>query len=278
MQNLSKHKGGPVMSTWAKNKEILRDQAVDDAHERAKTDLLYKKYLEREHKKWKQQEIVLGPRPTIKDANPYGDSKEEESQIESNTNVATVIENANQDYDSLDELEKEILGDEEDKELAKIQQKRRADLKKKWKEKQQQMAQGAGGYEEMNERDLLKLASKGTNIVAHFYASGIDLGKIVDHHFKIMAPKHTEARFVTLDARKSPFLVNKWKIRTLPTICCIVKGYLMDKVIGFDELGGKDDFPTLALVRRLAKSGVIKDPEGKVKSKGKRTKVLTDLM
>merc|ERR1712176_1616007 len=125
-------------------------------------------------------------------------------------------------------------GDEEDKELAKIQQKRRADLKKKWKEKQQQMAQGAGGYEEMNERDLLKLASKG--------------GKIVDHHFKIMAPKHTEARFVTLDARKSPFLVNKWKVRTLPTICCIVKGYLVDKVIGFDELGGKDDFPTLALV------------------------------
>ena len=138
--------------------------------------------------------------------------------------------------------------------------------------------QGAGRYEEMNERDMLKMAAKGGNIVIHFYASGIDLGKIVDHHFKIMAPKHTEARFVTLDARKSPFLVNKWKIRTMPTICCVVKGYLADKVIGFDELGGKDDFPTIALVRRLAKCGVIKDPEGKIKKKTKRTKVLTDLM
>merc|ERR1719242_452254 len=160
----------------------------------------------------------------------------------------------------------------------KFNKKIRADLKKKWKEKQQQMAQGAGRYEEMNERDLLKMASKGGNIVVHFYASGIDLGKIVDHHLKIMAPKHTEARFVTLDARKSPFLINKWKIRTMPSICCIVKGYLVDKVVGFDDLGGKNDFPTLAMVRRLAKSGVIKDPEGKIKKKGKRTKVLTDLM
>lgn len=114
------------MSTWAKNKAILRDQAVDDAHERAKTDLLYKKYLEREHEKWKQQEIVLGPRPTIKDANPYESKQEENAQSTSNPDVATVLENVNQDYDSLDELEKEILGDdEEDKELAKIQQKKK---------------------------------------------------------------------------------------------------------------------------------------------------------
>lgn len=270
-----------MMSTWAKNKAILRDQAVDDANERAKTDLLYKQYLEREHKKWEQQEIVLGPRPTIKDSNPYGSNGDDEKDVQSASkpDEATVLGNENLDYDSLDELEKEIMGgDEADKELAKIQQKRRDDLRKKWKKKQEEMAQGAGRYEEMNERDMLKLAAKGTNIVVHFYASGIDLGKIVDHHFKIMAPKHTEARFVTLDARKSPFLVNKWKVRTMPTICCIVKGYLADKVIGFDDMGGKEDFPTLALVRRLARSGVIKDPEGKIKKKQKRTKVLTDLM
>merc|ERR1712173_533800 len=103
-------------------------------------------------------------------------------------------------------------------------------------------------------------------------------GKIVDEHMKKIAPKHTEARFVTLNARKSPFLVNKWKVRTMPTICCIADGYLVDKIIGFDELGGKEDFPTLALVRRLAKSGGIKDPEGKIKKKVDRTKVLTDLM
>eukprot|EP00483_Globobulimina_turgida_P009400 UN09419 len=188
--------------------------------------------------------------------------------------------NTNKDYDSLDELEKELMGDnnaQQDKELAKLHAKRKEELKKQWKKKQQQMAQGAGGYEEMNERDMLKMASKGGNIVIHFYASGIDLGKIVDQHLRKIAPKHCECRFVTLDARKSPFLVNKWKIRTLPTICCIVTGYLVDKIIGFDEFGGKEDFPTIALVRRLAKSGAIKDPEGKIKKKAKKNKILTEL-
>jgi len=278
MQQLKGGKGGGPMSKWAHNQSILRDQAVDNAMEKAKTDLLYKQYLEREQKKWKQQEIKYGPRPTIKDAKPYETKTEEDDnkdiQHKANTN------DANLDYDSLDELERELMGDDndDDKELAKIHQKRKQQIKKEWKKKQEQMAQGAGRYEEMNEREMLKLASKGTNIVAHFYASGIDLGKIVDEHFRKIAPKHTEARFVTLDARKSPFLVNKWKIRTLPTICCISKGYLVDKVIGFDDFGAKEDFPTLAMVRRLAKSGVIKDPEGKIKKKAKRTKVLTDLM
>ena len=48
MQQLKGKKGGNVMSQWAKNQGVLRDQAVDQAMEKAKTDLLYKKYLERE--------------------------------------------------------------------------------------------------------------------------------------------------------------------------------------------------------------------------------------
>jgi len=279
MQQLKGSKSGNPMSSWAKNQAVLRDQAVDKAMEKAKTDMLYKKYLEREQKKWKQQEIKYGPRPTIQDSDPYENKVDDFVNEDKSTNKQLVdkLQDANADYDSLDELEREILGGDDDKELARIQAKRKDQLKSQWKKKQQEMAQGAGRYEEMNERDMLKLASKGTNLIVHFYASGIDLGKIVDEHMRKIAPKHTEARFVTLDARKSPFLVNKWKVRTLPTICCIRKGYLVDKVIGFDELGGKEDFPTLALVRRLAKSGAIKDPEGKIKGKAKRTKILTDL-
>mmetsp|Transcript_28207 Transcript_28207/g.46397 ORF Transcript_28207/g.46397 Transcript_28207/m.46397 type:complete len:275 (-) Transcript_28207:129-953(-) len=274
MQQLKGGKGSTAMSQWAHNEKILRDQAVDTAMEKAQTNLLYKKYLEQQQKKWEVPDIKLGPRPTIKDSDPF-ESKSEEQDVVGP--IQQKLEDFNQDYDSLDELEKEVLGDDDDKELAKLQERRKQQLKREWKQKQQEMAQGAGRYEEMDERDMLKLASKGGNIIAHFYASGIDLGKIVDEHMKKLAPRHTEARFVMLDARKSPFLVNKWKIRTLPTISVIVKGYLVDKVIGFDDFGGKEDFPTLAMERRLAKSGVIKDPEGKIKGKVKRTKILTEL-
>ena len=147
---------------------VLRDQAVDDAMEKAKTDLLYKKYLEREQyvhddtlsvpysittniwyfdiirKKWKQQEIKYGPRPTIQDADPYenkGDEFDHEDDETDKTKDEQQLENANADYDSLDELEKEILGDDDDEELARIQAKRKQQLKNQWKKKQEEMAQ-----------------------------------------------------------------------------------------------------------------------------------------
>eukprot|EP00497_Spongosphaera_streptacantha_P002966 TRINITY_DN35_c0_g1_i5.p3 TRINITY_DN35_c0_g1~~TRINITY_DN35_c0_g1_i5.p3 ORF type:complete len:74 (+),score=27.12 TRINITY_DN35_c0_g1_i5:45-266(+) len=55
------------------------------------------------------------------------------------------------------------------------------------------------------------------------------------------------------------------KIKTLPTICCFIDGSLCDKVIGFDDLGGVDDFKTGMLAMRLARAGVIPDPATKKK-------------
>ena len=83
-------------------------------------------YICCKRKRWKEQEIKLGPRPIIKDAKG-NEAKTEEQETE---------------FDSLDELEREILGDDnDDKELANIQQKRRQQLQKEWKKKQVQMAQ-----------------------------------------------------------------------------------------------------------------------------------------
>lgn len=44
----------------------------------------------------------------------------------------------------------------------------------------------------------------------------------------------------------------------LPTIICFIDGVAVDRVVGFEDLGGKDDFPTLVLTRRLIKSGALK--------------------
>ena len=43
----------------------------------------------------------------------------------------------------------------------------------------------------------------------------------------------------------------------LPTIVLFENGVAIDRIIGFEELGGQDDFPTLNLVRRLVKGGVL---------------------
>jgi thioredoxin-like negative regulator of GroEL len=73
----------------------------------------------------------------------------------------------------------------------------------------------------------------------------------------MIARTHVEAKFIYLDAEKSPFFVQKLQVKVLPTIICFIDGVAVDRVVGFEELGGKDDFPTLALTRRLIRSGAL---------------------
>jgi hypothetical protein len=44
----------------------------------------------------------------------------------------------------------------------------------------------------------------------------------------------------------------------LPTVICFIDGIAVDRVVGFADMGNKDDFPTLALTRRLIKTGCLK--------------------
>jgi len=52
--------------------------------------------------------------------------------------------------------------------------------------------------------------------------------------------------------------VEKLNVRTLPCVLCFVDGVAVDRVVGFAELGGKDDFPTAKLEARLIQAGVLK--------------------
>ena len=51
----------------------------------------------------------------------------------------------------------------------------------------------------------------------------------------------------------------------LPTIILFENGVAIDRITGFEELGGQDDFPTMNLVRRLVKGGVL-IPKNKTES------------
>lgn len=60
-----------------------------------------------------------------------------------------------------------------------------------------------------------------------------------------------------INAEKSPYLTDKLKIWMLPTLALIKNEKVIDYVVGFDDLGGKDDFSTDALVERLARVDVV---------------------
>lgn len=60
-----------------------------------------------------------------------------------------------------------------------------------------------------------------------------------------------------IHAEKSPFLTERLKVFMLPTLACVKKEKTVDYVVGFDELGGSDDFSTHTLAARLSLHGLI---------------------
>ena len=60
-----------------------------------------------------------------------------------------------------------------------------------------------------------------------------------------------------INAEKSPFLTERLKIWMLPTLALIKNEKVEDYVVGFDAVGGKDDFETSALANHLANGGML---------------------
>ena len=56
----------------------------------------------------------------------------------------------------------------------------------------------------------------------------------------------------------APFFTVKLQIKVLPCMVLFCKGVAMDRVVGFDDFGGKDDFSLAAVERRLLTCGVVK--------------------
>ncbi|KAK9134344.1 hypothetical protein Syun_013674 [Stephania yunnanensis] len=171
--------------------------------------------------------------------------------------------NANQEVD-LDELM-------DDPELEKLHADRIAALKaRNFKEVEKREAlkrQGHGEYREISEGDFLGEVTGSEKVICHFYHKEFYRCKIMDKHLKSLAPRHVDAKFIKLDAENAPFFVAKLGIKTLPCVIlfserlkldfCCRKGIAGDRLVGFQDLGGKDDFAIKTLENFLIKKGII---------------------
>lgn len=72
-----------------------------------------------------------------------------------------------------------------------------------------------------------------------------------------MARKFPATRFVFIEATKAPFLIVKMKIQVLPSVVCIIDSLVVDRLIGFDDLGGTDQFTSKQLEDRLISQSSI---------------------
>lgn len=156
-----------------------------------------------------------------------------------------------------DEIDFDELMD--DPELEKLHAERIASLKKEAEKRQEQKKQGHGEYREVTEGDFLGEVTGSELVICHFYHREFYRCKIMDKHLKGLAPKYLDTKFIRLDAENAPFFISKLAIKTLPCVILFRKGIAGDRLVGFEDLGGKDDFPTKRLENLLIKKGLIKE-------------------
>jgi len=146
----------------------------------------------------------------------------------------------------LDKLEKS----EDD--MERLRRSRLDQLKKMQNQKAEWIAAGHGEYRECDDQkrffDDLRNSPRA---VVHFYRPTTRRCEIVDKHLGLLARKHLETKFVRVNAERCPFLCERLNIWMLPTIVCIVNNKTEHSIVGFDEMGGNDNFQTEELERLL---------------------------
>ncbi|KAF4671093.1 Thioredoxin domain-containing protein 9, partial [Perkinsus chesapeaki] len=153
--------------------------------------------------------------------------KEKEEQLD---NEIEKLENLNED------------------DIEEIRRKRLEEMKEDYKASLDLRSKGHGEYKELySEREFFEAAKESKLMVCHFYRPTTWRCQIIDKHLTLLAEKYIGTRFVKINAEKSPFLCDRFRIMMLPTIMLIKNGKTEHSVIGFDEFGGRDDFDTDAV-------------------------------
>lgn len=151
----------------------------------------------------------------------------------------------------------EQMDDEEIEEMEAIR-KRRLEYMRNAKARKQV---GHGELREIggagNEKEFFEAAKTSDRMVCHFFRDGNERCSIFDMHLQKLARQHQGTRFVKMNAEKAPFLAERLRIIFLPTLAVVIKGKVKDYVVGFDDLGGVDDFDTEVLEWRLGGTQVL---------------------
>jgi len=187
----------------------------------------------------------------------YWDAKEyvtaEEKQADQETNEAAAC-----DRDGGREDEEDDLDD--------LRARRRKQMKDAMEKRQKNQALGHGSYDEIAEDEFLKTVTSSELSIVHFYHRDFEKCKIMDMHLDKCARKFFNTRFVKLNVEKAHFFVEKLAVKTLPCAVVFINGVAKGKQLGFEGLGGSDDFSTAILAWRFKEWGGIDedfDPEDK---------------
>lgn len=174
--------------------------------------------------------------------------------------VAAVLDHTKQHEDSDDEdaLIAE-LEDEEDSTFSALREKRLEQLHSEVARAKLMRETSHGTYTEiLDEKVLMDITTSTKLVVVHFMKPDFNRCRIMDEKLQVLAEKHFDTRFVSINVENAPFLVVKLNVKVLPCVLTFRDGVSADRIIGFEGIGWKpDSFTTAELEARLLGSGVL---------------------
>ena len=109
-----------------------------------------------------------------------------------------------------------------------------------------------------HEGEVIEATTCTPHLIIHFSNPEFKRCKIMSEHLVKLARLYECTKFVEIRAQEAPFLVAKMGIKVLPCLVCIVNTQAIDRIVGFEELGGEDEFETSVLEERLKRCKVLK--------------------
>ncbi|CAG8475439.1 4868_t:CDS:2 [Acaulospora morrowiae] len=195
----------------------------------------------------------------------YNEQETAQENLADEVSEANNRENALTEDDIFEELEKD-----DDFAVASFREQRMKQLKREMTELQELHQKGHGSYTEIpNEKEVIEITTSTKLCVVHYFHKEFRRCQIMDKHLTTIANRHFKTKFVKINVENAPFLVEKLTIKVLPCVMCLVDGIVVDRIVGFEELGNTDNFTTEALELRLSRSGVVSLPEDPKKQERK---------
>ena len=173
--------------------------------------------------------------------------------------VARILDRQRADSDDEDALIAELEEEDDNTAFSALREKRLEQLHAEMNRAKMLKETQHGTYKEIkDEKELMELTTSTKLCVVHFMKPDFNRCRIMDEKLQVLAEKHFDTRFVSINVDNAPFLVVKLEIQVLPCVIAFIDGVGKDRIIGFEGIGYRQDtFTAAELEARLLACGVL---------------------
>lgn len=146
--------------------------------------------------------------------------------------------------------------------LESIRKRRLQEMKEKAENEALWRRRGHGTLARIEEKAFFQHCKETARVVIYISRPGTTrFAQDVEDHLARVAERHMETYFAVLDADKSPFLCDKFRLRVMPAFI-LVKEHKVDRVLqGLDAFSSNGEFTTIGVERTLFDLGIVTSTE-----------------